>query len=618
VVRKAGLVYFSARIMTALPQQASAFKQETKKAPFWPILWNYVRPYRASMAVTSICSLLVGAAVALQPLVIKFIVDDGINRPHSAPSEKIRWALIFVGLYILLSYFRIYVWMAGYRILVKVLESFLFTLRSRFFRHVQGLCFRFHDQVSSGELYNYIMGSPIASVRNFLQQFAQNVPYQLVSWIVAFCTLAVFDWRMTLVVLVTVIIIIVVNRRSHRVLKGMSSEFMKTESTVSKYVADMLHGCREIKIHAIENQVSGRFDEQIGKLRFQGQQLLIRQNAEYVKPEGLQYLAMAIIYGAGVYSCIYRDMTIGEFFAFVNSIGLLMGPLMSFLGLNLVKANAEAGLERIMRVLTTDTSLERRPAHLQVSLDEQDQKARSGALPCVEFRNITFAYGQEPVLRNVSCSIHHGQSVALVGPSGSGKSTFVRLVLRLYDAQSGRILVNGADIRDYDVQKLRSNFGVVSQDVFLFQTTIFENIRVVAPHASHSHVEQAMERAFVNEFVRELPHGADTEVGENGHSLSGGQKQRIAIARAILDQPRYFIFDEATSALDNQSERRIQLAMRDLQRDHTMIVIAHRLSTVRHVDKILVLEKGRIVQEGSYDELSTRPGLFETLLKAGE
>jgi ABC-type multidrug transport system fused ATPase/permease subunit len=233
-------------------------------------------------------------------------------------------------------------------------------------------------------------------------------------------------------------------------------------------------------------------------------------------------------------------------------------------------------------------------------------------------QNVTFAYGTDPVLRNVTCRIEHGQSVALVGPSGSGKSTFVRLLLRLYDTQSGRILINGADIRDYDVRELRSSFGVVSQDVFLFQTTILENIRIVAPNASRADIERAMEMSFVNEFVKALPMGGDTEVGENGFGLSGGQKQRIAIARAILDNPRYYIFDEATSALDNQSERSIQQAMRELQRDHTSVIIAHRLSTVRHVDKIFVFERGHIVQTGSYEELASTPGLFEQLLKATE
>jgi ABC-type multidrug transport system fused ATPase/permease subunit len=586
--------------------------------PFWPTVWGFLRPYRVSMAITASLSLVVGAAVALQPLVIKFIVDSGVNRAGATPTQKVHWAVFFVSLYMVLSLTRILLWMFGYRLLMASLEGFLFSLRSRFFRHVQMLSFRFHDEVSSGELYNYLMGSPISSIRNFLQQFAQNVPCQIVSWIVAVATLAFFDWCMTLVLLAIIVLIIWLNRRSHRVIKTLSANFMNTESSVSKYIADMLHGCREIKVHAIEDEVSERFEDEIGKLRTQGLNLMIRQNQEFIKPEGLQYVGMAFIYAFGAYSCVYRGMTIGSFFAFVSSVGLLMGPLMTFLNLNLVKANAEAGLERIMRILGKEPILQQRPESTLVHVEDQHVIARRDHLPCVEMQNVTFAYGTDPVLRNVTCRIEHGQSVALVGPSGSGKSTFVRLLLRLYDTQSGRILINGADIRDYDVRELRSSFGVVSQDVFLFQTTILENIRIVAPNASRADIERAMEMSFVNEFVKALPMGGDTEVGENGFGLSGGQKQRIAIARAILDNPRYYIFDEATSALDNQSERSIQQAMRELQRDHTSVIIAHRLSTVRHVDKIFVFERGHIVQTGSYEELASTPGLFEQLLKATE
>ena len=585
--------------------------------PFWKTIWEYARPYRGKVIFASVCSLVVGGAVALQPMMIKFVVDQGINRPDSSARTRMLWALLFSGLYILLSGSRISIWMLGFRRLIRFVEGFLFEVRSRFFRHVQGLCYRFHDQVSSGELFNYMMGSPVNHLKMFLRQFTMTVPYQIVSWVVSLAVLVTFDIGMSVILLATVVAIVLVNRRSRRRMRAITSDFMREESTVSKYVADMLRGCREIKIHAIENEVSNSFDHQIDRIRTFGELLSIRQNIEGVKPEGIRYAGVAVVYIAGAWSCIYRDLSVGTLFAFVNSMGLLLQPLIMLTQLNLIKANAEAGLERILRVLQTETSVNEKPHDLRVAIAEQEDRARERGLPLVEFRNVSFAYSGNPVLRNVSCTIPHDQSVALVGPSGSGKSTFVRLILRLYDIQEGNIYVNGREIGDFSLQELRSSFGVVSQDTFLFQTNLLENVRVAYPDAPEEEVHRAMIMAYVTEFVNELPKGVMTDVGENGYSLSGGQRQRIAIARAILGNPHYYIFDEATSSLDNQSEKRIQQAMTDLGTRHTLIIIAHRLSTIRNVDKILVFDKGRIVQEGTYDRLAEEEGLFRTLLKHG-
>ncbi|MBD3420168.1 MAG: ATP-binding cassette domain-containing protein [Chitinivibrionales bacterium] len=584
---------------------------------FWPTIFGSIGEYKKQVIIASVCAVISGFAVAMQNISVKFIVDEGIVRKDADIKERVTWALVFVGFYIAMSSTRIIAWLIGYRRMVQALEGFLFRIRSRLFRHVQRLCFRFHDSVSSGELFNYIMGSPLNYLKMFLQQFVMVAPNQAVSWIVALATLIYFDWLMSLILIATVICIVFVNRRSRLIIRDMAADFMREESSVSKYVADMLRGSREVKIHAIEGDVSDRFDMQIGRIREQSEMLSKRQNLEHVKPEGLHYIGMAMIFIAGTLSCIYRGMTVGELFAFINSVNLLMGPLMMLFRLNLVKANAEAGLERIMRILKTESTVEEKPQQVQLKVDEQEKVAREECAPFVEFRNVEFAYTTYPVLRNISCTINFGENVALAGPSGSGKSTFANLVLRLYEVQKGQILIEGRDIRRFSLTDLRSHFGVVTQDPFLFQTTIYENVRVASPHASRQEVERAMELAYVNEFLALMPKGAETQVGENGYSLSGGQKQRIAIARAILGKHPFYIFDEATSALDNTSEKRIQQAMRELMKEHTIIVIAHRLSTIRHVDKILVFERGNIVQQGNFEQLSAEEGLFQELLQHG-
>ncbi|MDD5674185.1 MAG: ABC transporter ATP-binding protein [Chitinivibrionales bacterium] len=607
------------RKKTKKPASPTTAEAET---PFWATLLSFVKPYRGTFALASCMAVLAGTAVALQPLIIKWIVDDGILRKlhdgsHAPAGQCLKYVAFFTGLFLLSSVLRIVFWMIGYRRLIAVIEQLLCDLRSQFFRHAQHLSFRFHDRVSSGELFNYIMGSPLTALKTFLHQGALWIPSQIVTWIVAVIMLLRFNAAMTLISLAMAAAVVYVNNRSRFIIRELTSDFMETESSVSKYVADMLQGSRAIKMYAIEDSISGSFESYVDRIRVQGVRLAYRQQLEGIKPEFLQYVGMALIYGTGAYFCLYREMQIGTFFAFISSVQLLMGPLMSLLQLNLVRANAEAGLNRIMRIMHSEQGIADPPAISRVNVAPQAAHARAAKIPCVEFVNVCFSYDKKPALfKDMSCRIEDGQSIALVGPSGSGKSTFAMLLMRLYDPQTGRILLNGIELNRYGLQELRASFGVVPQAPFIFQGTILNNIKVVKPLASDAEVKRAMEIAFVTEFLRDLPDGEQTYIGESGFNLSGGQRQRIAIARAVLSAPRYYLFDEATSALDNQSERRIQAAMDELMKGHTTFVIAHRLSTVRHVDRILVFEHGRIVQDGNYAQLTQQEGTFQTLLNS--
>lgn len=581
---------------------------------FWKTIWHFMRPYRSKAIFGSCCAILVGIAVAIQPLMIRYIIDSGIARKGASIQEKLVYTAVFVAIYLFVSLFRIGIWAFGYRRMMIVVEGVLFSIRSRFFRHIQRLCLRFHDQVSSGELFNYLMGSPISALQMFLRQFMMTAPYAIVSWVVVLAVLGNMDWQMTGIVLAVVITTVLISRRSQYAIENISADFMHSESEVSKYLADMLHGCRAIKIYTMENRVIDAFDNNINKIRWKGVNLMTRQNIEGRKPEGVQYLGMAAVYIAGAYSCIYRNLTIGEFVAFTGSVQLFMGPLLIFFQLMLIKANAEAGVNRIMKILEIDKSLQELPVDNHNKISDHMSEAKTHDIPCIQFSNVTFAYGDRPVFKGLSCSIEDGQSVALVGPSGYGKSTFVNLLLRLYDPQAGYIAIYGKNLHTYSFHEIRSSFGVVPQDPYLFQMSVFENIRVGKPDASKEEVERAMKIAHVDEFVELLPQGDQTAVGENGCNLSGGQRQRIAIARAIIGTPRFLIFDEATSALDSKTEACIQKAMAELIKNHTTIIIAHRLATVRHVDRILVFENGCIAQDGPYDELARHKGLFQELV----
>lgn len=582
--------------------------------PFWRTIYAHLKPFRRKLVVATVCALLGGTAIAMQSVVAKYIIDDAILRKGASTESRFYWALVFAASYTFVSAFRISIWGVGYKRLLSCIEGVLFSIRATFFRHVQGLCFRFHDQVSSGELFNYLMGTPIQSIKSFMKEFAMQVPCQVVSWVVAGTMLAVFDWLMLVIALSVVALAVLVNYRSKRIVRELSADFMKTESAVSKYIADMLRGCRAIKIHAVEDNISSNFEGHIGLIRDQGQALVFQKWLEGRKPEAVRYAGMAVLYVVGAYSCIYREKSVGTFVVFINCINLMMNPLMHLLQLNLLKANAEAGLDRIQRIMETQKTTLELPDQKQLDLDRTAAEAGLKSLPCIEFKNVVFSYDEKPVIDGLSCAIADGQSVALVGPSGAGKSTFVNLALRLYDPQGGEILLYGEDLRHYSLKEIRSSFGVVSQDLFFFQTNLLENIRVARPEATHDEVMEALELSYATEFIDELPDGLNTYVGEGGFNLSGGQKQRIAIARAIISKPRFFIFDEATSALDNQSEIQIQTAMKKIMRGHTTLIIAHRLTTITDVDRILVFHHGKIIQDGNYEHLSKNQGLFKDLL----
>lgn len=592
-------------------------------APFWRAIYGFVRPCRGKVLAAGICALFVGVAIAFQQsLFLKWFIDLGIMRRGAdgalAPArERMTAALAIIGGYLFLSGFRVIVWTFGYRRMITSIESMLFELRAAFFRHIQDLCFRFHDKVSSGELLAYLMGAPSNSIKLFVQQMTMAVPYQLVSLVVVVGVLATFNVLLTVLTVTVAAAVIFLNYRSRCVIHEVSEEFMKTESEASKYVADMLRGCRAIKIYAMEEVSAYSFEYQVDRVREKGVKLSMASQIEYIKPEAAQYLGYALVAGAGAWLTARGAMSAGALLAFLASYNQLMGPLMTMAQLNLVKANAEAGMDRIMRILHTSKTTGEMPPCAQVHVGDQAELARAQNLPCIVFHEVCFGYAEkERIFKGVNCRIEEGETVAIVGRSGSGKTTFISLLLRLYDPNSGRILLNGADLKFYPQKELRHNFGVVPQNPYLFQATLADNVRVSRPDATDDEVRRALETALLDDFVRTLKNGIHTMLGEEGGNLSGGQRQRLAIARAALARPRFFIFDEATSALDSESELRIRAAMAELTRGHTTLIIAHRLATMRQAQRILVFDRGEMVQDGASDELAGKPGVFSDLLRA--
>jgi len=591
-------------------------QKSKKEIPFWPTLLSFAQGEYHRLIYALIASVLTGVVVAIQPLVIKYIVDNGIANTAVEPFERLKIAAFYCLIYIIASMLRVGFWAFGYNQTIKALEAVVFKMRSSFFYHVEHLCMRFHEKISTGELYNNLMGTPIANIKNYLSQMVLSVPYQSVSFVISAVALLRYDWLLTLVLLVVALVMVTFNRLSRKKMRKLSQEYIQKENETSKYITDVLHGMDAIKLYSVEENVFKTFKEYVSMIKNEGIRLTYSQYVETVKPELTNFIGTALIYFVGAFSCIYRGVSTGVLFAFLSSMSIILTALSAWLNLGLVRQSAEAGLSKVMDVLHAESSTPEVPEERKRDTEIEKSATQRKNKSCIEFCDVSFAYADDtPVYEHLSCAIGYNESIGLVGSSGSGKSTFTKLVMRLYDTQAGEVKIHGRNVKDYKLHDLRMTFGVVPQNPFIFQGTIMDNIRIARPDCENIDIINAMEIAHVHEFVNELPKGWHTMIGDGGLNLSGGQKQRIAIARAVLGNPDILIFDEATSALDNISERHIQEAMETLMKDHTVIIVAHRLSTIKNVDRIMVFDKGKIVEEGSYKELESKEGgVFAELL----
>lgn len=485
--------------------------------------------------------------------------------------------------------------------MLKALESSIAELKSNLFSHVEHMGMRFHSEVSSGELHNCLNGTPMNNIINYLKTLFSAVPHQIVAMAISLVALLKYDWVMTLILLVTVILMAILNFSARKKIRTLSEKHIQVEAEANRYLMDTLNGMEAIKIYSIENKVKGQYNETLERVKEMSIYANLTNQREGMKVELAQYYGIAVVYFIGAISCIYRGMTVGVLYAFVSSMTSILGTLNSWLALGLTRSAAQAGMDSIMNIAKRELDIPN--AEPGENIMQAREYARHNSQNCIEFQHVTFAYENTPIFHDFSCSLKYGESVALVGESGSGKSTFTKLLLRLYDVQFGSVCVYGNDVRKYDIHKLRTSFGVVPQNTTIFYGTIWDNVKIAHPEATDEEILRAIEMAHMNDFLDSMENGWNTMVGNGGRELSGGQRQRIGIARAVLGNPDILIFDEATSALDNISERAVQNAMEDLMKSHTVIVIAHRLSTIRNVERIMVFKNGKVIEEGTYDEL---------------
>jgi len=561
-------------------------------------VWALIKPYRP-MLFASMGSLILFNICGLS---LPWMLKIGIDRVLPNADETLFWILACVMLLLylvrgLLRYIACYlVDYLGIRLLID--------LRQKVFSHLQSLSLRFYEEYRTGKLISNVI-SDVAMLQMLLRTMT-TLGEQIFQLVMIALLLLVINWQMALLVFITIPLHYLNFHYFRKEMRKDSMVIQEKMSEISANLSETLSGVKVVKSFAKEHSECLHFFKNLRPLADMQMRLTVDGVGLWSIFDMLALATYLAIIGIGIWMVKINAVSIGEFVAFYTYVGMMLAPINALSGMSITFAQGMVGATRIVKLLNTIPEIREIPN--PVNVEKLTGK--------IEFRKVNFSYDPEKgnTIENFSLDISPGQKIALVGPSGSGKSTISNLLLRFYDVTGGVIRVDGLDIRRLKLNAYRDNIGIVLQEPFLFSGTIRENIAyAVKREVSEEEICKAARMANVEEFVLDLPDGYDTVIGENGASLSGGQKQRLAIARAVLKNPSILILDEATSALDTVSEYLVQDALDKLMQGKTTIIIAHRLSTIKNADVIVVLDRGRIVQQGSHDELMAKDGIYRDL-----
>lgn len=558
----------------------------------------YYGPYKAVFFIDLLCAAVISLVDLAYPQILRTMTSTLFTRDSSVILRAL--PLIAAGLllmYIVQSVCKYYVSYQGHMMGAQMERD----MRQRLFDHYEKLSFSYYSQNNSGQMMSKLV-SDLFDIAEFAHHGPENLFISVVKIIGSFVFLFLINWRLALPLIVLVICMFLFSFRQNSRMQETFMENRRKIGDVNASLQDTLSGIRVVQSFTNEEIERDKF-------RKSNHAFLLSKRDNYscmgnfmgwnLFFQGMMYLVTLVF---GGYLIAHDLMDAADLAMYALYIGIFISPIQILVELIEMMQKGLAGFRRYLDVIETEPDIEDAPDAVPL----ENVKGR------VCYEDVSFHYSDDdaPVLSHVSFEIPSGKSIALVGPSGSGKTTICSLLPRFYDVTGGRITVDGKDVRSLTLKSLRSQIGMVQQDVYLFCGTIRDNIAYGRPGASQQEIEDAAKRANIHNFIISLPDGYDTYVGERGTRLSGGQKQRISIARVFLKNPPILILDEATSALDNESERWIQKSLEELSRNRTTITIAHRLSTIRNADEIIVITEDGIAERGTHESLLEKGGIY--------
>jgi len=562
----------------------------------YPRLLSFVKPYWKKLTLALICMIIVAGLSAAFLWIIKDMVDKVLL-------AKNMFMLSLITIFIIGIYFFQGLSDYGQKYLMHWIgQKVVFDIRNKLYSHLQKLSLQFFSHRPVGELISRIT-SDITTMQEALSRAIGDLIKEGLTVAALISLLFYFDWQLALISLAILPFVLKLTTKLSQRLRKTSRKVRKKMATLTSILQEALSGIRIVKAFSMEDYEAKKFRDR--NKEFFAAEIHSRQISSLISPliGFISSFGIAFIVWYGGRRVIQGAMTPGEFIAFMGGLLSLYRPLSRLGDVSSIIQQAMASGERVFEIL--DTSPDITNILNPFPLSEFKDK--------IVFENIFFKYDKEIILKDINFQIKRGEMVALVGPSGAGKTTLVNLLARFYDPHRGRILIDDKDIREVDLNSLRKLLGIVTQDTILFNDTIRNNIAYGNPQAAEEEIIQAAKIANAHDFIIKMKNGYDTYIEERGERLSGGQQQRIAIARALLKNPSILILDEATSEMDSESEALVQQALNRLLKSRTALVIAHRLSTVRRADRIVVLKDGEITEMGKHQELLSKSGLYRRL-----
>jgi len=565
---------------------------------------QYVKPYKWKILWTILIGIIKFGIPLLMPLILKYVIDNIIagDMSQSDKISELFWVMgiafvVFLVLRPPVEYIRQYLaqWVGN-----KV----LFDIRDKLFDHLQKLSLNFYSKTKIGEVISRVIND-VEQSKNFVITGLMNIWLDLVTILIAIGIMLTMDIPLTIVAIILFPFFGFAIKYFYGTLRRLTRERSQALAEVQGHLHERVSGIPVTRSFALEDHEQEQFGERNTNFLNKALNHTDWNARTFAVTNTITDLAPLLVIAYSGYQVIQGALTVGTMVAFVGYLERVYSPLRRLINSSTVLVQAVASIDRVFELMNEKYDVVNKKDAIQLGRVEGK----------VDIENVSFTYDEDEreVLKNVSLHVDKGETIAFVGMSGGGKSTLISLIPRFYDVTGGSIKVDGIDIRDVKARSLRDNIGMVLQDNILFSESIAVNIRMGKPDATDEEVIAAAKAANAHQFIKEMPQGYDTLVGERGVKLSGGQKQRIAIARVFLKNPPILIFDEATSALDLESEHLIQETMEELAEERTTFIVAHRLATITHADRIVVIENGEITESGSHDELMKKQGSYYDL-----